>query len=84
MPVTPLSGIKDKDMRITGNEKAVIGGLVSALVTIAVQLADTPHFTWHDVLVAVGAYIVTHLTVYVTANTPKTPPSTPSAPVANI
>jgi hypothetical protein len=68
-------------MSITHNEKAVAGGLATALITVIVQLQNSGPFTLHDFLVALGAYIVTHVSVWLTTNTPKAP-APPAPPVA--
>ena len=63
-------------LRITGNEKAVMGGLIAGLATIIVQLQQSGQLTLHEVLVSLGAYVFTHLSVWVTTNTkpPVAPP----------
>ncbi len=58
-------------LRITSNEKAIIGGLTAALVTVIVQLQQTNQFTLHEFWVALVAYALTHASVWVTTNTPK-------------
>lgn len=58
-------------VHLTGNEKAVLGGLVAALATVIVQLQQSGQLTLHEFLVALGSYVVTHVTVWLTTNTPK-------------
>jgi hypothetical protein len=64
-------------VRITSNEKAVIGGVVAALFAIIVQLQQSKQLTWHDLGVAVVGYVLTHLAVWATTNSPKPPVDAP-------
>jgi hypothetical protein len=60
--------------RLTGNEKAFLGGLVAFLTTSIVQLSQQPAgYTWHEFLWSVVSWVVVHISVYFTTNTP-TPP----------
>lgn len=56
-------------LRLTGNEKAVLGGLVSALVTICVQVQNSGQLTLHELIGAAVAYVLTHSTVWLATNT---------------
>ncbi len=58
-------------IRLTGNEKAFLGGLVSALAALIVQLQQSGQLTLHEVLVSLGAWVLTHATVWLTTNSPK-------------
>lgn len=58
-------------LRITSNEKAVLGGLVTALFTVDVQLRQSGQFTVKEFLVALLGYAVTHVTVWLATNSPK-------------
>lgn len=64
-------------MRLTGNEKAYIGGLVAGLVTLAIQLQQTGQFTTKEFLLSAGAWLIVHLGVYTATNTPPNPPIAP-------
>jgi hypothetical protein len=58
-------------IRLTGNEKAFIGGLAGFLATTIVQLEQqSGSYTLHDFLTSLAAWVVVHLSVYVTTNTP--------------
>ena len=63
-------------LRITSNEKAVIGGLVTGLSALVIQLQQSGQFTTKEFAFAAGAWLVTQLSVWLTANTPK-PVATP-------
>ena len=69
-------------VKITGSEKAFLGGIVSGLVTLIVQLQQSGQFTTKEAAYSVGAYIFTHIAVWLTTNTPKSPTLTP--PVAGV
>lgn len=61
-------------MLITGKEKAVLGGLVAFLTTMNVQIQQAGQLTLKEFAWSVGAYVVTHVTVWAATNTPpKTP-----------
>lgn len=58
-------------LRLTSNEKAVVGGLVTALFAVDVQVQQSGQFTLKEFLVALVGYAFTHATVWLTTNTPK-------------
>lgn len=62
---------RDKMIHLTGNEKAFIGGLMAFLATTIVQVQQTGQFTLHEFYWSLASWAVTHLTVFVTTNTPK-------------
>lgn len=59
-------------LRITGNEKAVLGGLVSALVTVVAQVQQSGQLTLKEFGTALVAYLFTHVTVWTATNSTKT------------
>jgi hypothetical protein len=71
-------------MIITGNEKAILGGLASGVATLLVQLSANNHLTLREALYAVAAFIATHLVIYTTTNTPTQPTNqgVPNVPIA--
>lgn len=60
-------------LRFTGNEKAILGGLTSALVALNVQVQQTGLLDTKEVLTSLAAYVATHLAVWLATNTPVTP-----------
>ena len=68
--------------KITGNEKAFLGGIVSGLVTLIVQLQQSGQFTTKEAVYSVAAYLATHAAVWLTTNSPQPPTYTP--PVAGV
>jgi hypothetical protein len=65
-------------MKITGSEKAFLGGLVSGLFALIIQLQQSGQFTTKIALFSIGSFVAAHIAVYLTTNTPK-PPVVPSA-----
>jgi len=65
----------------TGKEKAFVGGLVTGLVTLIVQLQQSGQFTTKEFLFSLAAWVATHVAIYLTTNTPVTPPPIASPPV---
>lgn len=59
-------------MRITGKEKAVVGGLGAGITTLAGQLQVGGKFSVSVVAWSVAAWLATHIFVYATTNTPLT------------
>lgn len=76
-------------VKLTGNEKAFLGGLLAFLSTNIVLLQQqNGGYSWHDFAWSVGAWVVVHLGVWLTTNsvsvdTPVVVPKTisVSAPV---
>lgn len=66
--------------KLTGNEKAAIGGLVTGLATLIVQLQQSGQLTLKEFGYSAAAWVVTHAAIYITANTPKPPVDTPAQP----
>lgn len=58
-------------IHLTGNEKAFLGGLVAFLATTIVQLQQTGQFTLRDFCFSLGAWILTHASVWLATNTTK-------------
>lgn len=67
-------------MIITNSEKAFMGGLVAFLSATIIQLQQAGQFTASQLYWSVGAYLATHLAVWLTTNTPKAP-VVPEVPV---
>ena len=62
---------------VVGNEKAIIGGVIAALLTVLAQLGVNGNMTIKSALYALGNYVLTHTAVWVTTNTPDVPPTPP-------
>lgn len=60
-------------LTLTSNEKAIVGGLTAALITTIVQLEQSGQLTLHEFWYTIAAYVVTHITVWLTTNSPKPP-----------
>lgn len=72
---------------ILGNEKAIVGGLGAGVVALLGQVGVNSQITVKEAIYAVVTWVVTHILVYVTTNSPKsispTPPVvTPTPPTA--
>lgn len=66
-------------LRITGNEKSLIGGLVAGTLTLVVQLQQSGQLTSKEGLLSIAAWVLTQIAVWITANTPKSvPPTVPT------
>lgn len=63
---------------IVGNEKAVVGGLSAGVLSLVGQLGVNGQMTVKEAIYAVGAWVITHLAVYISTNTK---PRVPSGPV---
>jgi hypothetical protein len=59
-------------LKLTGNEKAFIGGFVAALTAALVQVAQTGQMTWKEAGWSLLVWVLTHATVYLTTNTAAT------------
>lgn len=59
-------------MRITGKEKAFIGGLGAGMVAFAGQLSANSNVDVKTVAWSLGAWLFTHVVVYYTTDTPVT------------
>lgn len=57
-------------MIITGKEKAFLGGLGAGITAFAGQLSVNDRVDLKTVAWSVGAWVITHLFVYYTTNTP--------------
>ena len=63
-------------IKLTGNEKAFLGGLLAFLSTSVVQLAQSGGYTWRKFAWSAGSWVVVHLGVWLATNSP-TPPQAP-------
>ena len=63
-------------VKLTGNEKSFIGGLLAFLATSITQLQQTANYTLRDFGLAVGAWVVVHLGIWLTTNTVPSPAPT--------
>lgn len=54
---------------ILGQEKAVVGGIVTALLTLLSQVGVNGQMTVHDALYALVAWIIAHFVIWLTTNT---------------
>lgn len=66
-------------IRITSNEKAFMAGVMAFLATTVVQLQQSGQFTLRQFEWSIGSWVLAHLTVWWTTNTPKAPTATPPA-----
>lgn len=57
-------------IKLTGSEKAFLGGLVAFLATTIVQLNQSGQLTLKELGYSLGSFIVTHLTVWSATNSP--------------
>jgi hypothetical protein len=64
--------------KIIGNEKAVIGGLSAGILTLLGQLGVNNQMTLKEVVYALVTWVITHVVVYSTTNTPIASPVTPT------
>lgn len=65
-------------IKITNNEKAFMAGLLAFLVTTVVQLQRQPSgYTLRNFEYSAASWVLLHLGVWLTTNTPKTPPVVP-------
>ena len=58
---------------LVGNEKAIVGGLGAGVVSLLGQFGVSSQLTLKEALYSVLTWIVTHVLVYHTTNTPKAP-----------
>lgn len=58
---------------LVGNEKACIGGVSAAAISLLGQLGVNGQLTLKEAVYAVVTWVFTHLVVWVTTNTPKAP-----------
>lgn len=65
-------------VKLTGNEKAFLGGLLAFLSTSVIQLQQqSGGYSWRDFAWSIGAWVVVHLGVFLTTNS-ATPPEPPA------
>jgi hypothetical protein len=55
---------------IIGNEKAIIGGLSAGILTLVSQIGVNGQMTIKEAAYSVASWVVTHVLVYITTNTP--------------
>lgn len=73
-------------LKLTGNEKAFVGGLLAFASTSFIQLQQSVNgYTLKDFGWSVAAWVVVHLGIWLTTNTPVSPDAsgTPVAPPTN-
>lgn len=53
---------------ILGNEKAIVGGLSAGILTLLSSVGITGQMTVKDAVYAVATWVLTHVVIYLTAN----------------
>lgn len=56
--------------KLTGSEKAFLGGFVAALGTTLVQVVQSKELTWQEAGWSLLVWVLTHATVWLATNSP--------------
>lgn len=56
---------------LLGNEKALVGGITAGALSLLALVGVTGNMTVKEALYALGSWVVTHATVWLTSTTPK-------------
>lgn len=56
---------------LIGNEKALIGGIVSGIMALLAQVNISGQMTTKELVTSVVTWVVTHALVWLSTNTPK-------------
>lgn len=68
---------------LVGNEKAVVGGLSAGVVALLGQVGINSQLTLKEAVYAAVTWLITHVVVYATTNTPKVQPTVVTPTVMN-